>query len=102
MAVRPEHIEKAITLAKTFGATRLILFGSALSRPQQARDLDLACDGIAGWKLFEFGAQLEEELNMPLDLVPRGIRFISDGSVWIRRHFGLTRLAEARCASCVR
>ncbi len=70
MAVRPEHIEKAITLAKTFGATRLILFGSALSRPQQARDLDLACDGIAGWKLFEFGAQLEEELNMPLDLVP--------------------------------
>lgn len=70
MAVSQEHIEKAIALAKAFGATRLILFGSALSRPQEARDLDLACDGIPGWKLFEFGAKLEEELNLPLDLVP--------------------------------
>ena len=70
MAVRQEHIERAIALAKAFGATRLILFGSALSRPEEARDLDLACDGIPGWRLFEFGAKLEEELNLPLDLVP--------------------------------
>ena len=70
MAVRQEQIEKAIALARAFGATRLILFGSALSRPQEGRDLDLACDGIPGWRLFEFGAKLEEELNLPLDLVP--------------------------------
>ncbi len=70
MAIKQEHLEKAVALAKAFGATRLILFGSALSRPEQARDLDLACDGIPGWQLFEFGAQLEEELNILLDLVP--------------------------------
>ena len=70
MAVRQEHLDKAITLAKAYGATRLILFGSALSRPQQARDLDLACDGVAGWRLYALGARLEEELDIPLDLVP--------------------------------
>lgn len=70
MTISQEHIEKAVALAKDFGATRLILFGSALSRPQQARDLDLACDGISGWMLYQFGAQLEEELEVPLDLVP--------------------------------
>ena len=70
MAITQHHLDRAITLAKTYGATRLILFGRALSRPEQAHDLDLACDGVVGWKLFEFGAHLEEELQVPLDLVP--------------------------------
>lgn len=70
MAVSQEHLDKAITLARAYGATRLVVFGSALSQPQQARDLDLACDGVVGWKLYELGARLEEELHIPLDLVP--------------------------------
>ncbi|MBI4582535.1 MAG: nucleotidyltransferase domain-containing protein [Planctomycetes bacterium] len=70
MAVRKEQIDKAIRLARAYGATRLILFGSALETPDQAKDLDLACDGIDGWKLYEFGAHLEEELEIPLDVVP--------------------------------
>ena len=70
MAIRQEQIERALTLAKAYGATRLILFGSAASAPEQARDLDLACDGVSGWKFFELGARLEEELRVPLDLVP--------------------------------
>jgi predicted nucleotidyltransferase len=70
MAIRQEQLERAIVLAKTYGATRLILFGSAATKPDQARDLDLACDGVAGWKLYELGARLEEELRIPLDLVP--------------------------------
>src|SRR4029450_8717464 len=70
MAIEQKHLDRAIALAKTYGATRLILFGSALRHPDQARDLDLACDGVAGWKLYELGARLEEELQVPLDLVP--------------------------------
>jgi len=70
LAIQPEQLERAITLAKTYGATRLILFGSAATTPDKARDLDLACDGITGWKLYELGARLEEELRMPLDLIP--------------------------------
>lgn len=68
--LQPAQIQRTISLAKEYGATRLILFGSALTSPDQARDLDLACDGVVGWKLFEPGARLEEELGIPLDLVP--------------------------------
>jgi predicted nucleotidyltransferase len=70
MAIHQNQLEQAIALAKTYGATRLILFGSALATPDQARDIDLACDGVAGWKLYELGARLEEELGVPLDLIP--------------------------------
>ena len=70
MTVQQEHLERAIALAKAYGATRLILFGSAVAAPERAKDLDLACDGVAGWKFYELGARLEEELRMPLDLIP--------------------------------
>lgn len=70
MAIHQEQIDRAIALAKAFGVTRLILFGSAATKPQQAKDLDLACDGVHGWKLYELGARLEEELHVSLDLVP--------------------------------
>ena len=70
MTIQQEQLEQAIALAKAYGATRLILFGSAVTAPEQARDLDLACDGISGWKFYELGARLEEELRVPFDLVP--------------------------------
>lgn len=70
MAISETQIEKIVTLAKTYGAVRLILFGSALETPEEAKDIDIACDGVMGWKLYELAARLEEELHMPLDLVP--------------------------------
>jgi predicted nucleotidyltransferase len=70
MAIEKKHLDRAVSLAKSFGATRLILFGSAVNDPERARDIDFACDGIMGWKLYEFGAQLEEALLMPVDLIP--------------------------------
>ena len=70
MTVQQKQLNQAIDLAKEYGATRLILFGSALTTPEQARDLDLACDGVTGWKLYELGARLEEALQLPLDLIP--------------------------------
>ena len=70
MAIQQEQIDRAVKIAEAFGATRLILFGSAATEPEQAKDIDLACDGVAGWKIFELGARLEEELKIPLDLIP--------------------------------
>ena len=84
MAIDQTHIERALALAKAYGATRLILFGSALEAPREARDLDLACDGVSGWRLYELGARLEEELRIPLDLLP------------LSPPTRLTRLIEAR------
>ena len=80
MSIKPEQLDRAIALAKSFGATRLILFGSAASTLNEAGDLDLACDGVSGWKFYrraahpqhrrhELGARLEEELKIPLDLI---------------------------------
>jgi len=63
-------IDRIIRLAKVYGATRLILFGSSVESPQTARDIDLACDGVPGWKLYELAAKIEVELNVPLDIVP--------------------------------
>lgn len=70
MAIQQEQIQRAVDLAKDFGATRLVLFGTASTTLQQARDLDLACDGVYGWKLYELGARLEEELRVSVDLIP--------------------------------
>jgi len=63
-------IERIVALARAYGATRLILFGSAAESWSGARDIDLACDGVPGWKLYELGARLEEEVHRPLDLIP--------------------------------
>lgn len=70
MALNQAQIEKIIKLAKAYGAKRLILFGSSLQELIPARDIDLGCDGVPGWKLYEFGSRLEEELHTSLDLVP--------------------------------
>ncbi len=69
MGINKENIDRIIALAKSYGATRLILFGSTVDRPMKARDLDLACDGISGWDLYKFAARLEEELGVSLDIV---------------------------------
>lgn len=70
MAFSQEQFDKIISLAQNYGVTRLIVFGSAQDSPETARDIDLACDGVPGWKLYELAARLEEEVNVPLDLVP--------------------------------
>ena len=70
MAISQTQMQKIISMAKSYGAVRLILFGSNVDTPDQARDIDLACDGVPGWKLYELAARLEEELHSPLDIVP--------------------------------
>ena len=70
MPITPAQIEKIVSLARSYGATRLILFGSIIEEPTEARDVDIACDGVVGWKLYELAARIEEELHTPLDLVP--------------------------------
>ena len=69
MSIHQEQLDRAIAIATSYGATRPILFGSAAIKPDEARDLDLACDGVSGWKFYQLGARLEEELKIPLDLI---------------------------------
>ncbi len=70
MALNEKQINRIREVAQSYGATRVILFGSSLDPKRQARDLDLAFDGVSGWKLYELGAKLEELLQTSLDIVP--------------------------------
>ena len=70
MPVNRTHIKRIKELAKAYGATRLILFGSAVDMPKKAKDIDIACDGILGWKLYELAARIEDELRISLNIVP--------------------------------
>jgi predicted nucleotidyltransferase len=65
-----EVIDQAVATAREFGATELVLFGSALDPAASPRDLDLACRGVRGWDIFALGAALEDRLRVPVDLVP--------------------------------
>lgn len=70
LIIDEKRINRMVELARSFGATRLILFGSSADMPEKARDIDLACDGVPGWKLYELAAKIEEELDIPLDIIP--------------------------------
>jgi predicted nucleotidyltransferase len=70
MKITQSVLDNAVQTAREYGATELILFGSALDASLNPRDIDLACRGVDGWDLYGFGAALEERLRMPVDLVP--------------------------------
>ncbi len=70
MKVDENTLNTIVSIAKSYGATRLILFGSAAESLENARDIDLACDGVEGWEIFGLGGRIEEELNIPVDIVP--------------------------------
>ncbi len=69
MRVTQHHLDTIVKWAKHYGAHKVILFGSALETPEEANDIDIACD-IPGWEIWGFAAKIEEELRVPIDVVP--------------------------------
>ena len=70
MAVEQWQVDRAVERLREAGATRVVLFGSAVDSPETARDLDLACAGIPLWPLLGLAEDLRHELGAWLDLVP--------------------------------
>ena len=70
MPVTLEQINKAVGIAKLYGATKVLLFGSALDDMNNANDLDIAVLGIQENKFLVFGATLDIELGIQVDVVP--------------------------------
>ncbi len=58
-----------MVLAREYGARRVILFGSTANSPEKARDLDIACDGVAPSRFYELAGRLSRTLRLPVDLV---------------------------------
>jgi uncharacterized protein len=69
MQITQQHLDTIVVWAKYYGARKVILFGSALETPDDAHDIDLACD-IPGLGMFAFAGKIEEELHAPIDVVP--------------------------------
>ncbi len=70
MPVTQDQIDRAVEIARRYGATRVLLFGSAVDHPETARDLDLAVGGVDGWEFLRMSAEIERTVMVPLDVVP--------------------------------
>ena len=75
MPITRNDIEHCTALLRRNGATRVVLFGSAIESLDAARDLDLACAGIPFWTLLGLMATLRKSLGLSVDLIP-----LDDGS----------------------
>lgn len=88
MAITDEHIDIAIETAVKFGATKVLLFGSALDNPSEANDLDLGVLGIPPNRFFLFGGTLEDIIRKwlilyPLELDNPFLRYITEKGKYI-------------------
>ena len=61
-------------LARRYGAATVWLFGSNADRRNQGRDLDLAVEGVAPARFFQFVGDLMLALSKPVDVVAMGKR----------------------------
>jgi predicted nucleotidyltransferase len=64
-----QDISRCVAVLREFGASRVWLFGGALTSGESASDLDLACEGIAAGKFYQAAGRLLLTLNRPVDLV---------------------------------
>ena len=56
-------------LARRYGAATVWLFGSSTDRRKRGRDLDLAVEGVAPARFFQFVGDLMLALSKPVDVV---------------------------------
>ena len=70
MAITKRNIDRVVEIAKDYGATQVILFGSALENFDNANDIDIGVLGIPDNKFLEFGGTLDIELGISVDVVP--------------------------------
>lgn len=66
---RQADIDKAVSIIKDFGATRIILFGSCAKDSAKSADIDIAIAGIDAKSFFVLVGMLIKELESRVDLV---------------------------------
>ncbi|MBM4039686.1 MAG: hypothetical protein FJ290_14350 [Planctomycetes bacterium] len=60
---------KIVACARAFDAKAVWLFGSSLTEGDSARDLDIAVEGVAANRVFDFYVRLDQLFSKPVDLV---------------------------------
>ncbi len=71
MKISQKKLETVVEILKSFGADRVIVFGSYVSSPDTARDIDLGVEGIPLSRLGAAEMAIYQVLRRPFDLVSR-------------------------------
>ena len=71
MVVAEDRLKRAVDALRRMGARRVLIFGSCLDAPDQARDVDIAVEGIPVDWLLDADVAVHEILEAPTDLVSR-------------------------------
>jgi len=56
-------------ICRKYGARRALLFGSSLDSSREARDIDLAVEGVRPHEFFRFYGELIIALSKPVDVI---------------------------------
>ena len=56
-------------VARRYGASTVWLFGSSADQRRQGRDIDLAVEGVASARFFQFVGELMLALSQPVNVV---------------------------------
>ena len=56
-------------VARSFGVTKLWLFGSSVDNPTRANDIDIAVE-IEDSLFFKFSSKVERVIRSPIDVIP--------------------------------
>lgn len=71
MNATDNQLEAAVQALRSHGARRVLLFGSSVTAPETARDLDFAVEGIPLRRLLDAEVAVYRVLKTPFDLVSR-------------------------------
>jgi len=69
MFISTSQIDQAVATLRSYGARRVLLFGSFVHDPEHARDIDLAVEGVPVSQLWRANGEVAEVLDCPYDLV---------------------------------
>ncbi|NCC62210.1 MAG: hypothetical protein EOM12_15020 [Verrucomicrobiae bacterium] len=64
-----DRVKEAVQILVAMGASKVVLFGSAVEDPQSAHDIDLAVSGIASEKMLDADVCVGDVLQQPYDLI---------------------------------
>jgi predicted nucleotidyltransferase len=67
--ISDEDKNKLVVIAKKYKVNKVYLFGSNLLTEREAKDIDIAVEGIQNEDFFSFYSELIFSLSKPVDLV---------------------------------
>jgi predicted nucleotidyltransferase len=71
MAVSIEQLQEVVRVLRQEGARRVLLFGSAVRNLTDARDIDIAVEGVPLGRILHADVAVNDLLGVPTDLVSR-------------------------------